>query len=248
MSEDNLKNQIKPDDGDKDIEIELDERRNIFEVTKSHIPKLIEFVYSDDEEKRKRSSRALVEVAKEHPNELEAYVAEIVNLLDDDDADVRMHACFILGFIGSESALNELEETKEYDSSPEVQTAAKKAVANIEKQLEDDGSVGGSQGVTGTGTGTDTGTDTESETEVGTHEGAEMGGEKEPETDEGDEEEETAEVEGEGKEEDDGETSSGEDTQKEDKMATESEQTESETGKNETKEKVGRMARCFSKK
>lgn len=76
--------------------------------------------------------RALRPIADRSPQKFRAYTSKITPLLDDDEWRVRRDAAVLLGKIGSQVVIPELERVYENDSSESVQSAAEEAIREIQ--------------------------------------------------------------------------------------------------------------------
>ena len=97
------------------------------------VPKAIELLADDDEKARYNATSILARVAKSHPEDVEAAIEPLITALDDDFSWTRSNACWALGYLEAEQALQRLQELRQDDPEKEVRDAAEFAVHEIKE-------------------------------------------------------------------------------------------------------------------
>jgi HEAT repeat protein len=102
------------------------------EKVRSSVPRAIELLDDDDEKVRYNATSILARVAKQYPEDVEPAIPSLIDTLDDDFEYSRGNACWALGYLEADVALDALKE-RQTDSSEEVRSAANQAIQLIEK-------------------------------------------------------------------------------------------------------------------
>ncbi len=95
------------------------------------VPQAIELLDDDDEKARYNATSILARIAKAHPEDVEAAIDPLIKALDDDFCWTRSNACWALGYLKAERALERLEELKQENPEKEVRDVAEFAVHEI---------------------------------------------------------------------------------------------------------------------
>ncbi|QLD89070.1 HEAT repeat domain-containing protein [Natronomonas salina] len=97
-----------------------------------HVDELESLLYSDDEYTLINTSAGLGRIAEVEPEAVEHFTDRFVELLDHDQEVVRENACWALGYLEAESALERLEAVRLDDEAERVRNIAAWAIAEIE--------------------------------------------------------------------------------------------------------------------
>ena len=97
-----------------------------------HVDELESLLYSDDEYTLINTSAGLGRIAEVEPEAVEHLTDRFVELLDHDHEVVRENACWALGYLEAESALERLEAVRLDDEAERVRNIAAWAIAEIE--------------------------------------------------------------------------------------------------------------------
>lgn len=97
-----------------------------------HVDELEPLLYSDDEYTLINTSAGLGRVAEVEPEAVQHLTDRFVELLDHDHELVRENACWALGYLEADSALERLEEIRLDDETERVRNIAAWAIAEIE--------------------------------------------------------------------------------------------------------------------
>jgi HEAT repeat protein len=84
-----------------------------------------------DEKARYNATSILARVAKTHPADVEPAIDPLIDALDADFPQARANACWALGYMSADRALESLEELEQTDERDEVQHAAAVAIDEI---------------------------------------------------------------------------------------------------------------------
>jgi len=95
------------------------------------VSRAIELLEDSDERAHCNATSILARVVREHPESVEGTTDPLIDMLDDDFPHSRANACWALGYIEANEALDELRERARADSDKEVQAVAETAVQNI---------------------------------------------------------------------------------------------------------------------
>lgn len=95
------------------------------------VSRVIELLDDADQHARYNATSILARVAEPHPAAVEVAIDPLVHALDDEFAYTRSNACWALGYLDAEAALDRLREIERDDPDEEVRRAASVAVEAI---------------------------------------------------------------------------------------------------------------------
>jgi HEAT repeat protein len=98
------------------------------------VPQAIELLEDPDEKARYNATSILARVAKADPDAVEPAINPLIDALDEDLAYTRSNACWALGYLKANDAVDRLREVEETDSNEEVRHAASVAIDEIESR------------------------------------------------------------------------------------------------------------------
>lgn len=98
------------------------------------VPQAIELLGDSDEKARYNATSILARIAKAEPDAVEPAIKPLIDALDEDFAYTRSNACWALGYLTAEDALDRLREVEETDPNGEVRHAASVAIDEIESR------------------------------------------------------------------------------------------------------------------
>jgi hypothetical protein len=104
------------------------------ETVRKSTQRVIELLEDDDEKVRYNATSILARVAKEYPEDVEPSIPSLLEALDEDFAYSRVNACWALGYLEAEVAVEALEEHRQSDPDKEVRNAADQAIQLIENR------------------------------------------------------------------------------------------------------------------
>lgn len=109
------------------------------EEVDDRIPRYIELLEDDDEYVRYNAVSVLTKIAKKNPEMVsgEVEVDRLTSLLDVIHHPTRENVCWLLGYIGAEEAIPDMEEVKEDATSERLQEAAEASIENARIRGED---------------------------------------------------------------------------------------------------------------
>ena len=97
------------------------------------VSRAIELLDDDDEKVRYNATSILARVAKQYPEDVEPAIPSLIDALGEDFEYSRANACWALGYLDADAALDALEDRKQGDSSEEVRHAADQAIQMISR-------------------------------------------------------------------------------------------------------------------
>ncbi len=100
---------------------------------RSSIPRAVELLDDDDKKVRYNATSILARVAKQYPEDVESAVPSLIDAFDEEFEYSRANACWALGYLEADSALEAIEKREQNDSSEEVRHAADQAIQMIEQ-------------------------------------------------------------------------------------------------------------------
>jgi hypothetical protein len=95
------------------------------------VSRVIELLDDDDEKVRYNATSILARVAKEYPENVEPAVPSLIEALAEDFAYSRANACWALGYLEVDTAVDALKERRETDPDEEVRKVAEQAIQMI---------------------------------------------------------------------------------------------------------------------
>lgn len=101
------------------------------EQIKGVVPEAIELLDDPDKKARHNATSILARIAKTYPEEVTPAIDPLRTSLNDDFTSARANACWALGYLEAEQALEDLETLATSDPSEEVRDAAEFAVSEI---------------------------------------------------------------------------------------------------------------------
>jgi hypothetical protein len=99
---------------------------------RASVPRVIDLLDDDDEKVRYNVTSILARVAKQYPEDVESGIPSLIDVLNEDFEYSRANACWALGYLQADEAIDALVERIESDSSEEVRHAANQAIQMIE--------------------------------------------------------------------------------------------------------------------
>lgn len=96
------------------------------------VPRAIELLDDDDHKARYNATSILARLGKAYPDDLDAAIDPLIDVVDDEFLYTRSNACWALGYIEAEQAVDVLAELSREDPEEEVRNAAAWAVQNID--------------------------------------------------------------------------------------------------------------------
>jgi HEAT repeat protein len=103
------------------------------EQVRPAITQVIELLSDHDENAQYNATSILARVAKAHPEDVEPAIDDLIAVLDSDFEYTRSNACWALGYLRADSAVDALHRRLDQDPSEEVQHAAEWALHEIEE-------------------------------------------------------------------------------------------------------------------
>lgn len=98
-----------------------------------HSSRYIELLEDDEERIRYNATSVLASLAKHHPEAVAPAIPCFRDLLDVDHTWTRGNACWALGYLRADEALDDLEDVQQTDSDEWVRDAAEYAVGRIQE-------------------------------------------------------------------------------------------------------------------
>jgi HEAT repeat protein len=103
------------------------------EKTRASVSRAIELLDDDNEKVRYNATSILARVVNEFPEAVEPATPSLIDALDEGFAYSRANACWALGYLEADAAVDALEERRDSDPDEEVRTVADQALQLIRK-------------------------------------------------------------------------------------------------------------------
>lgn len=101
------------------------------DVIEPFIDDIAALLVVDDEKTRINASGAIARVANDFPESVNHLSSTVVELLDDESPDVRLNACWTLGYLRATEAQDHLEELERRETNRQVRARADWALSRI---------------------------------------------------------------------------------------------------------------------